>query len=112
MARTDDEVVSILREIYVADFAGKERQRFLISWADIRTLYGFGRLTMSRFALLTEAAMRRRFYLLDLGEGENGHMVAVVRTRTVDRWRRVPKRIIDPYRVPSDDETESEDDTE
>jgi len=112
MARTDDEVVSILRDIYNSDFAGKERQRFLILWADLRALYGFGRLTMSRFGLLAEAAMRRRFYLLDLGEGESGHLVAVVRTRTVDRWRRVPKRIIDQYRIPPDDDTDTEDDSE
>jgi hypothetical protein len=108
MARTDEQVASILLDLYNTEFGGKEKQRFLISWADIRTLYGFGRLTMSRFARLDEAALRKRLYLLDLGEGENGHVVAVVKTRTADRWRRVPKRIIDQYRLPPDDDTEGE----
>jgi hypothetical protein len=110
MARTDEQVASVLLDIYNTEFAGKERQRFLISWADIRTIYGFGRLTMSRFETLAEAGLQKRLYLLDLGEGENGHLVAVVKTRTVNRWRRVPKRIIDQYRLPPDEDGEGEED--
>jgi hypothetical protein len=108
MARTDEEVASILREIYDMEFGGKERQRFLIQRAEIRAIYGFGKLTGSRLESLTEACMPKRLYLLDLGEGEKGHMIAVVKTRTVDRWRRVPKRIIDQYRLSPDDDAEGE----
>jgi hypothetical protein len=110
MARTDDEVITCLRKIYDSEFGGKERQRFLISWADLRAIYGFGKLFASRFQALAEAGMRRRLYLLDLGEGENGRLVAVIRTRTVDRWRRVSKKIIDEYRLAPDDESDAEED--
>jgi hypothetical protein len=113
MARSDDEVVTVLREVYNSTFGGKERQRFLISWADLRAIYGFGRLFESRFQTLAEAALRRRLYLLDLGEGETGRIIAVIRTRTVDRWRRAPKKIIDQYRLPLGDDTDAgEDDSE
>jgi hypothetical protein len=112
MARTDEQVVDVLRDIYNAEFAGKNRQRFLVSWSDLRTIYGFGRLTNSRFESLAEAAIRRRLYLLDLGDGEHGHMIVVIRARTVNRWRRVPKRIIEEYRGPQDDTEPDEDDTD
>lgn len=112
MARTDDEVITILRQIYHAEFGGKEEQRFLISWADLRAIYGFGKLFETRFQSLAEAGIRRRLYLLDLGEGENGHLVAVLRTRTVDRWRRVPKKIIEEHRQAPDDAAEGDEDDE
>ena len=113
MARTDDDVVGIIREIYDETFAGKAKQRYLIAWPDIRVLYGFGSLFASRFQSLSEAALKRQLYLFDLGEGENGHLVAVVKTRTVNRWRRVPKKVIDQYRLPPDDDADAgEDDSE
>jgi hypothetical protein len=108
MARTDEQVASILRDIYNTEFGGKARQRFLISWGDIRAIYGFGRLEMSRFERLAEAGIGKRLYVIDLGEGENGHMVAILRMRTADRWRRVPKRIIDEFRLPRDDDNEGD----
>lgn len=110
MPRTDDEVITVLREIYNSTFGGKQRQRFLISWADLRGIYGFGKLFESRFQALAEAGIKRRLYLFDLGEGESGRLVAVLRTRTVDRWRRVTKKIVDEHRLPSDDDTDSDDD--
>jgi hypothetical protein len=113
MPRTDDEVVLILKSIYNSEFGGKARQRYLISWADLREIYGFKKLFLSRFQQLAEAAYRRRAYLFDLGEGENGHLVAVIPVATVDRWRRVPKKIIDQYRLsPDEDGNEGEDDDE
>jgi hypothetical protein len=113
MARTDAEVITVLHGIYAEEFGGKERQRFLISWADIRAIYGFGKLFESRFYALAEAGIKRRLYLLDLGEGESGRLVAVVKMRTVDRWRRVPKKVIDQYRLsPDDDADAGEDDSE
>lgn len=113
MARTEDEVVQILIDLYAEDFGGKRGQRYLISWGDIRSIYGFARLFETRFSQLVEAAVRRRLYLWDLGEGENGRLVAVARMRTVDRWRRVPKRIIQAYRLDPDDTGDTlEDDSE
>lgn len=94
MARTDDEVIDELRSIYREEFAGKAHQRFLISWADLRGLYGFGRLENTRFARLATRAYERGAYLFDLGEGGNGHMVALVGRKTVDRWRKVPRNVI------------------
>ena len=102
MARTDDEVIDELRAIYMEEFAGKANQRFLISWADLRALYGFGRLEGARFGRLSERAFQRGAYLFDLGESENGHMVAVLRRRTVDRWRKVPRSVVRNH-LPSPD---------
>jgi hypothetical protein len=101
MPRTDDEVISELKAIYREEFAGKSTQRFLIAWADLRTLYGFTKLFESRFAQLAERAVERGLYLFDLGEGDGGHMVAVVKGRTVDRWRKVPRNIIRAHLPPA-----------
>ena len=102
MARTDDEVIEELRSIYREDFAGKENQRFLISWSDLRSLYGFRRLENGRFERLAMRAYERGAYLIDLGESENGHMVAVVTRKTVDRWRKVPRSVIRDHLPPPD----------
>jgi hypothetical protein len=113
MARTDEEVVDILLELYADNFGGKEGQRFLISWEGIRSIYGFEKLFYSRLNQLEEAAVKKRLCLWDLGVGVNGHFIAVIKARTVDRWRRVPKRIIESYKIDPDDSGEgSEDDSE
>jgi len=113
MPRTDEEVVDILLELYADNFGGKERQRFLISWEGIRSIYGFGKLFYSRFNRLAETASTKRLYLWDLGVGDNRHLIAVIKERTVDRWRRVPKRIIENYKIdPNDTGENSEDDSE
>lgn len=100
MPRTDDEVIDELRAIYYEPFAGKNRQRFLISWGDIRALYGFKKLFSTRFSRLVERAYERNLYMFDLGEGESGRMVAVLRCGTVDRWRKVPRSVIREHLPP------------
>jgi len=60
VARTDDEVVEVLREIYRSEFGGKTGQRYLIAWSDLRTIYGFGKLFESRFERLVEAGVVTR----------------------------------------------------
>jgi hypothetical protein len=113
MARTTEEVIKVLREIYAENFGGKEGQRFLISWAALREICGLGKLFSSRFEHLAEAAFEKGLYLWDLGEGENGHVIAVVKTGTVNRWRRVPKKIIEGYRRPPDTDGDTgEDDSD
>ena len=108
MPRTDEEVIQILKDIYAEKFGGKDGQRFLISWADLRTVYGFQKLYSSRFYRLAEIAPENRLYLWDLGEGENGHLIAVIKTRTIDRWRRVPKKVIETYRIAADEDCDAE----
>lgn len=115
MARTDIEVVDVLLALYDDTFGGKSGQRFVIAWSDLRSIYGFAKLFGSRFEQLAQIATQmadgKRLYLLDLGEGENGHLIAVIKTKTVDRWRRVPKKLIDNYRMSLDDPgTDLEDD--
>ncbi len=97
MACSDAEVVGKLLSIYNENFAGKAEQRYLISTNEIRSLYGFGKLFETRIGKLTEAAFESGLYLFDLGEGERGRLIAVVKSRTVNRWRRVPKKIIAEY---------------
>lgn len=100
MARSDEEMVDTLLELYEAEFAGKSGQRYLIEWRDLRSLYGLEKLFFSRFERLREAAAGRGLYLWDLGEGEGGRMVTIIKIATVDRWRRVPKKIIREYELP------------
>lgn len=112
MSRTDEDVAKILVELYAAKFGGRQNQRFLISWSDIRSLYGFDKLFTSRIESLMEAAMKQRLYLWDLGESNNVRMAGVIKIKTVDRWRRVPKKVIEDYMLAPDntDEEISEDD--
>lgn len=112
MTRTDDEVINELKAIYSESFGGKERQRFLLSWADLRGLYGFDRLFETRFARLAERASERGLYLFDLGEGANGHMVAILRRSTVDRWRRAPRKIVAEHLPPPSGSEEPEDEAD
>lgn len=112
MPRSDDEVIRVLLELYAEAYGGKANQRYLIGWGDLRSLYGTYKLDYSRFNRLAEAAQEKDLYLIDLPEGENGHLVAVIKSRTVDRWRRVPRKIIEKYRMaPGEEDVEEEDDT-
>ena len=106
MTRSDLEVAEILNELYSKKFGGKTEARYLITWADIRVIYGFGKLFSSRFELLKEAAMLKGLYLFNLEDGD----IAVIRIKTVDRYRKVPKHIIDTYRIEEDNGEFSESD--
>jgi hypothetical protein len=113
MPRTDDDVIQVLLELYADAYGGKEDQRFLIAWGDLRSVYGCHKLGYSRFDRLAEAAIEQGLYIIDLRDGENGHLVAVIKTRTVDRWRRVPRKLVEKYRMaPSEDGAEEEEDDE
>ena len=108
MARTDEEVIAELRVLYRENFGGKESQRFLISWGGLRDIYGFQKLFESRFGTLAELGASRGLYLWNLGEGAAGHFVAVIKISTVDRWRKVPRRVIAEHAAPIADEGEEE----
>ncbi|MBK8754653.1 MAG: hypothetical protein IPL99_24740 [Candidatus Competibacteraceae bacterium] len=92
-----EDMVDTLLEIYEDDFAGKKNQRYLIQMNDLRKLYGLRKMHRFRFEKLAEFAESEGLYLLDLGESESGHPIAVISCATVDRWRQVPKRIIEGY---------------
>ncbi|MFZ4221441.1 hypothetical protein ACEV6Q_26905 [Enterobacter ludwigii] len=113
VACTDSEVVDKLLSIYRDKFSGKQGQRFLISSNEIRSLYGFVKLFDSRVDKLTETAFDSGLYLFDLGEGERGRLIAVIKSGTVNRWRRVPKKIIEQHIEPlSSENSEEEEDDE
>ena len=100
MARTDREVIRILRQIYESEFGGKKDQRYNITWANLRELKQFSRLEEGAFYRLFEEGVKHGLYLLDLGLVSGEHIISVIRTNTVNRWRRVPKKILDAYRPP------------
>jgi hypothetical protein len=113
MARSNEEVIEIIKKIYKANFSGKEGTRFLISWEALRSLFGFERLFYSRFENLRENAPQHGLYFWDLGQGDHGYLIAVVKSKTVNRWRKVPKKIIEKYqdtdiKYDFDDEPEDE----
>ena len=112
MSKTNEEVADILLKLYDDSFGGAEKQRYLISWGDLKNIYGLKKLFNSRLNELIEAASNKKLYLFDLGEGDKGHLIGVIKIQTVDRWRRVPRKIIDSYSFSPDDEQVSEEDNE
>jgi len=56
---------------------------------------------------LKEAASKKWLYLWDLGEGEHGHQIAVIKASTVDRWRRVPRQVAKTYQLSTNDTGEA-----
>jgi hypothetical protein len=108
MARSDLEVAVILNKIYSEKFGGKTGTRYLITWTDIRSIYGYGKLYTSRFELLKEAAMLKGLYLFNLEDG----VIVVIRIKTVDRYRKVPKHIIDTFLIEEDKGETSEFDSD
>ena len=112
MPRTDDEVVEIFLEIYEDEFGGKEGQRFTLSWRDLRSIYGYKKLFDSRIRSLAEAAGQADLYVFDLGAGlatgkGGDHMLAVIKTKTVDKWRRLPEKILCPHVLAIDEDEEN-----
>jgi hypothetical protein len=97
MQKSPEEVVDILDEIYAENFAGKEKQRYLIPMDGLMKLHGLLKMPRSRFEALAECAENEGLYLIDLGEGISGHPIAVVKCSTVNRWRQVPKKVIERY---------------
>ena len=97
MARSNEEVIKILFEIYKDEFGSKKNQRYLIDKGDLRTLFGFSRLEQSRLDSLSEDAYEEDMLIIDLGQISIGNMVAIIKTNTVERWRSVPKKIVQKY---------------
>lgn len=97
MARSNEEVIKILFEIYKDEFGSKRNQRYLIDKADLRTIFGFSRLEQSRLDSLSEDAYEEDMLIIDLGQISIGNMVAVIKTNTVERWRSVPKKTVQKY---------------
>ncbi len=103
MIRTNKEVIEILIKIYKAEFGGKLDQRFNLSWSDLRTIRGGARLEYGVYCALWAEGVRRGVYIIELDDNSGERMLAVVRTQTVDRWRRVPKKIINTYAAGAND---------
>lgn len=91
--RSNDEVAEILLELYEESFAGKRRQRFLLSKEDIRQMYPISRIEESRFEDLRLAAEEVGLYIFKAGRNDIDEVFGVVKSQTVDRWRRLPRKI-------------------
>lgn len=103
--RPTDEVIQLLLQLYRENFGGAENQRYLIAWSDLgkicgakKKLHDFG------FLRLCEAAAEENLYLWDLGDGSKGRTVAVIKSSTVDRWRRVPKKLMEDFHLANHDD--------
>jgi hypothetical protein len=97
MPRNNEEVIKILEEIYTEKFGGAEDQRFLISWADLRAIFGVRCFSHTIYSQLAHDAFEKGLYMCELGECANGYLVAVMKVATIERWRRVPKKIAQTY---------------
>ena len=93
MVRTDEQVATELEMLYHEQFAGRKNQRFLISWSDLCALYGCKVFTRFRLKQLIAASSDRSLRVLDVQDG----VAAVIPMGTVDRWRRVPRRVVQAH---------------
>jgi hypothetical protein len=87
--RIDDAALRLWEEIYEDEFGGKSRGKFLISRDDLKQLLGVRRLHSSTVRNLADACLNRGLVVIDL----DGYF-AMVELIFIEKWRRVPRRII------------------
>jgi hypothetical protein len=98
-------------EIYEEEFGGKPRGKFLLTREDLKSLLGVQRLHFSTVRQLTDACLKLGLVVIDLDS-----YFAMVELRFLEKWRRVPKRLIkdhtqelDAFEGEDEDEEDLED---
>ncbi len=96
--RTNEEVAEILNELYSSKFAGKTGQRFCIRDKHLRELFPVSRIEESRFNGLQLAAKEQGLYLFQFIKANEEQVFAVIRLKTINRWRTVPTKMMGNYK--------------
>jgi hypothetical protein len=79
-------------EIYESEFCGKNRGRFLIAREDIKKLLDVKRLHQSTIEKLVDSCLELGLVVIDMDDS-----FAFAETTFVQKWRKVPARLIDEH---------------
>jgi len=88
--RTYPQIAELLAKIHGEQFGGRTDQRFLIGYEDLQHIRQGWNVDLDK---LRKKVHKIGFDLIDVPECET-QTFAVIETKTIRRWRRVPRRII------------------
>ena len=93
-------------EIYESEFCGKNRGRFLVSREDVKKLLNVQRLHQSTIEKLVDSCLELGLVVIDM-DGS----FAFAETKFVQKWRKVPARLVDEHanRLAQQDESDNDD---
>lgn len=97
----------LAKEIYEAEFAGKERGRFIVDRFQLKGLLGVPRLHDTTLARLSNACLMEGLVLIDLDD-----RIGFAEATYVEKWRKLPDRLFTEYvnELDIDEDTDDEDD--
>lgn len=104
MARTTQEIASILRELYDEEFSDDECEPYQLTWDQLRGIAGVERLTDSIIANICKAMLDSGYALVPFD-----NFLLVTKESNFKRTRKVPARLVELYLAVTS-ETLAEDD--
>jgi hypothetical protein len=96
----------LAKEIYNAEFAGKERGRFIVDRQQLKGLLGTPRLRDTALSALTDECLDWGLVLIDMDD-----KIGFAEAAYVEKWRKLPDRLFAEY-VSELDADEDDDDEE
>lgn len=104
----DDVAGTLYTDAYEASYGGKDRGRFIVTREDLKKLLGVSRLHPTKIQELTDACLTLGLVLIDMD-----HVFAFAELQFIDKWRKLPSRLVSEYADElSIDEIEEDDSTE
>ncbi len=94
-------------ELYTAEFCGKSQGRYIIDRDDLKTLLKVHRLTSDMMTALADECLDNQLLMIDL-DG----VFAFVELTSVQRWRKVPTRLIKHFTLQLDNQEDDDDEDE
>lgn len=104
MARTTQEIASILRELYDEEFSGDECELYQLSWDQLRGIAGAERLTDSIIANIGKAMLDSGYALVPFD-----NFLLVCMESNFNRTRKVPARLVESCIYVADEELVEDD---
>jgi len=101
-----EEVAELLYiQVYEAEFGGKTRGRFIVDRGHLKDLLGVKRLHNSTLLRLTDACLEEGLVLIDMDD-----RIGFAESRYVEKWRKVPDRLVTQYVSELNDDDDDDDD--
>jgi hypothetical protein len=97
----------LAREIYNAEFAGKERGRFIVDRQQLKGLLGVPRLRDTALSALTDECLDWGLVLIDMDD-----KIGFAEASYVEKWRKLPDRLLTEYVSELDADEDDEEDEE
>ncbi len=96
----------LMDDIYMDEFCGKTQGRYIVDRDDLKTLLKVRRLTSDIIAALANECLNNALLMIDL-DG----VFAFVELTSVERWRKVPTRLIKSYSLQLDGQDDEDEDS-